>query len=298
MFSAFKGRKPWAAAAVTFIFDPVLGMLYLNRGYLALLYLALEYAAAVAALAMFPSLIARGMILVLYASLPFRLIGAVHAYFLARSRPYDEAMHWYSRWYAVALIYLAFPAAALVIRTFLFQPFNLPAHSMSPTLNVGDYVWVKKFAYIGSAPQRGDLIVFRTAQGDAYVKRIAGLPGDRIQLVAGRLFVNGIAVKLERIADFQPDCDFAPCPNAAQYIETLPGGGEHHILQMSTDGPLDNIPPVTVPPGAYYVLGDNRDNSNDSRLNLGFIPAQNIVGQVAVKFIDGRLHRMVWQAVD
>lgn len=301
MFSAFKTRRPWAAAAINLIFDPFVGMLYLNRGPIALAYLGLEFATVAAAIAIFSPvilLLASGATLLL-ASIPFRLVGAVHAYFLARARLRDQPMRWYSRWYALALITLTFPVTALVIRTFLFQPFDLPGGSMSPTLNIGDHVWVRKFAYILSQPQRGDVIVFKTAQGDDFVKRVTGLPGDRIQLVAGRVYVNGNPARLQRIPDLWLDCDeFGSCTRVPQFFEWLPGGSRHRILQASTNGDMDNTAAVTVPPDSYYVLGDNRDNSNDSRLDLGFVPARNILGQVVVKFIDGRIHRVVWQSVN
>lgn len=302
MFSAFKARRPWAAAAVTFIIGPFLGMLYLNRGYLALIYFGVQVAGVAAAVKMFPfqsGHFASGAVLFIF--LPIQLVGAVHAYAVARTRAVAEPMHWYSRWYAVVLIFLACPAALLAVRTFLFQPFDTPSQSMSPTLNAGDYFLVEKFAYLGATPQRGDLVVFRTVQESrtvSFVKRIVGLPGDQIQLVGGRVYVNGVPAKITRTSELWSNCQFDQCTQVPELLETLPGGGQHRIVKLLSYGPLDNIPTVTVPPDSYYVLGDNRDNSIDSRGELGFVPGRNIVGRVAVKFRDGLQQRMVWQSLN
>ena len=209
-------------------------------------------------------------------------------------------MRWYSHWYALVPILLVFPVVAVTVRTFLFQTFDSPSSSMSPTLNAGDYFFAEKFAYAGAPPRRGDVIVFRAVEGAgtvSFVKRIVGLPGDQVQLVGGRLRINGRAVGIALAPGRWTYCEFGECRPVPEYFESLPGGARHRVVQASTDGSLDNTQVFAVPAGSYFVLGDNRDNSNDSRGDLGFIPAENIVGRVAVKYVDGRQHRLVWQGV-
>jgi signal peptidase I len=177
----------------------------------------------------------------------------------------------------------------------------MPSGSMSPTINLGDYFLSKRFAYARSAPLRGDFIVFNFHDRDGiieYAKRIVGLPGDRVRLVGGIVYINGTPPRLTRISDFKIDCDLGPCRNAPQFVETLTGGGPHRIVQTTTDGPLDDMDVVTVPANSYFVLGDNRDNSNDSRVSLGFIAASDIVGKAVIKYIDGRSHHWVWEPIE
>ena len=196
-------------------------------------------------------------------------------------------------------------AIALVIRTFLFEPFEIPSGSMVPTLDVGDYLFISKFAYgysayslpfglplfsgrvFGRTPRRGDVVVFKWPHDDStdYIKRLIGLPGDRIQVRHSLLYINGAPVERKRIEDYvyrQGGMVF----HAAQYIETLPNGVSHRILQFSDDGPLDNTPIFTVPPDHYFMMGDNRDDSADSRdptSGVGYVPAANLEGPA--KFI-------------
>ncbi|MEJ2123207.1 MAG: signal peptidase I [Alphaproteobacteria bacterium] len=197
----------------------------------------------------------------------------------------------------------------LFVRIVVFQAFNIPSGSMIPTLRIGDYLIVSKSSYgwskhsipwspplfngriWGSEPKRGDVIVFKHPGDNStdYIKRLIGLPGDKIQVVNGVLHINGKAVKLERIKDYHG----APgtCngrgrgrTEVARYIETLPNGVKHEILDCSPDSEGDNTREYVVPPGFYFMMGDNRDNSTDSRFSeLGFIPHENLVGRA--KFI-------------
>jgi len=174
---------------------------------------------------------------------------------------------------------------AIVVRTFAFEPFNIPSGSMIPTLLVGDYLFVSKTSYGYSkysfpwglapfegrvwegAPKRGDVVVFRPpgeTQTD-FIKRVIGLPGDRVQVKEGRLYINDQEVERKRIEDFQYAEGTTDSP-VAQYMETLPGGVTHRIIETQGDGGnLDNTPVYVVPQGDYFMMGDNRDNSNDSR---------------------------------
>ncbi|MDQ7250749.1 signal peptidase I [Dongia sedimenti] len=215
---------------------------------------------------------------------------------------------------------------AIGVRTFAFEPFNIPSGSMIPTLLIGDYLFVSKTAYGYSkysfpwglapfegrvwegAPKRGDVVVFRPP-GDPdtdFIKRVIGLPGDRVQMKQGVLYINGTAVERKRIEDFQYNATEGsagqPVP---QYLETLPGGVTHPIIETQGDtGQYDNTPVYVVPQGDYFMMGDNRDNSNDSRVwrgfmppnadqeisdpalldKVGFVPAQNLIGPAKILF--------------
>lgn len=197
--------------------------------------------------------------------------------------------------------------AALLVRSLLYQPFNIPSSSMRPTLAVGDYVLVSKFAYgygrfslpvpaglpsgriFARAPARGDVVVFRVPKDAVdYVKRVVGLPGDRIQMKQGALFINDVAVRRERLADGKPQqdaCGSGTQDRATRWRETLPNGASYETLDCFDGSPLDNTNVLTVPDGDFFVLGDNRDNSTDSRSSsLGTIPFDNLIGRVSVIF--------------
>jgi signal peptidase I len=191
---------------------------------------------------------------------------------------------------------------AIVVRTFAFEPFNIPSGSMIPTLLIGDYLFVSKTAYGYSkysfpwglapfegrvwegTPKRGDVVVFRPpGKTDTdFIKRVIGLPGDRIQMKAGRLYINGQEVERKQIEDFRYTSAGDPVGQPVpQYLETLPGGVTHPVIETQGDtGPLDNTPTYVVPQGDYFMMGDNRDNSNDSRPWRGFIPPDQVASTV------------------
>lgn len=195
---------------------------------------------------------------------------------------------------------------ALLIRTFLFEPFNIPSGSMKPTLLIGDYLFVNKPAYgysrysfpFGLAPlegrvwdgqpQRGDVIVFKLPSNPHidYIKRLVALPGETVQVRGGRLYINGEIVPREAIGmkeDTGPEGSGRPMYH---YLETLPGGVVHEIYEEGDGETLDNTPLYTVPEGHYFMMGDNRDNSQDSRVPgaVGFVPFENLVGRADFLF--------------
>jgi signal peptidase I len=208
----------------------------------------------------------------------------------------------------IAPLTIAVLLSPLLIRTFLFQPFNIPAGSMKPTLLVGDYMFVSKFSYgynrysfpfspplalisgrvFASEPERGDVVVFRLPKDPSidYVKRVIGLPGDRIQMINGVLHINGTPVKREQIEDFVETDDNGREVHIKQWRETLPNGVSHATLDMIDNGFYDNTKEYRVPAGHYFMMGDNRDNSSDSRVEnaVGYVPAENLVGRARVMF--------------
>lgn len=199
-------------------------------------------------------------------------------------------------------------AIAMIIRTFLYQPFNIPSGSMIPTLLIGDYLFVNKFSYGYSRhsfpfgppifqgrifeknPKQGDVAVFFNPKHDNldYIKRVIGLPGDRIQMKDGILYINDKPVTMERIEDYHTVDKEGRLIVIPQYIETLPNGVRHRILKSAPfgQGRLDNTEVFTVPEGHYFMMGDNRDNSSDSRVmsTVGFVPFENLIGRAEILF--------------
>ncbi|HUA55562.1 MAG TPA: signal peptidase I [Candidatus Sulfotelmatobacter sp.] len=213
---------------------------------------------------------------------------------------------------------------ALAIRTVAFEPFNIPSGSMIPTLLVGDYLFVSKYSYgysryslplglplipgriLVTPPKRGDVAVFKYPpdRKTDYIKRIVGLPGDTIEMIKGRLWINGQMVQRSDPVDVEYPTERGDMRHATRYVETLPNGVKHYILEESDDGPLDNIvddkgsPLVyTVPEGHYFCMGDNRDNSADSRIlsGVGYVPLDNFVGRAEFIFFSTDGTAALWE---
>jgi len=186
-------------------------------------------------------------------------------------------------------------------RAFLYQSFYIPSGAMKPTLLVGDYILVSKYAYgysryslpgspplfagriFAVPPRYGDVVVFRLPREPLtdYVKRVVGLPGDRIQVTHGLLHINGTAVKSERIEDLVETDASGRTTRGKQWRETLPNGASYVTLDLVDEGYFDNTPVYAVPAGHYFMMGDNRDNSQDSRVGqFGYVPFENLIGRV------------------
>jgi signal peptidase I len=206
---------------------------------------------------------------------------------------------------------------ALAVRTVAYEPFNIPSGSMVPTLLVGDYLFVSKFSYGYSRfslpfglpifsgriffhpPNRGDVVVFKlpTDNSTDYIKRVIGLPGDHIQMKGGNLYINDQLMPRKRIQDYLYQEGNGTVIPLAQYIETLPNGVQHRIIKMGDNGPLDNTQEYVVPPGDYFMMGDNRDNSQDSRVlsAVGYVPAENLVGRAQFIFFSTDGSARLWE---
>jgi len=210
---------------------------------------------------------------------------------------------------------------ALIFRTFLFQPFKIPSKSMMDNLLVGDYLLVSKMSYgyshhsfpfspnffsgrvFESPVARGDVVVFRLPRDPDiyYIKRIVGLPGDTIQMKKSRLYLNGKIVERKRVADFKIIDDYGQEKIYPKYQETLPGGKSYATLDTGwyPGGQADDTDIFLVPKGHYFAMGDNRDNSKDSRWpkseGVGYVPYENIVGKAEVIWVSFDDHARLWE---
>lgn len=196
---------------------------------------------------------------------------------------------------------------ALFLRVIFFQPYTIPSASMEPNLYEGDYIIVSKYSYgwsrysvpfgppLGDGrlffhqPHRGDIVVFKLPSNPHidYVKRLIGLPGDRIQMKNGLLYLNGVQVPRQYLGSSKEDSGYGFIRDVFRYKETLPGGKSFTTNDFGPDGELDNTQTFVVPEGEYFMMGDNRDNSSDSRVppaqgGVGFVPAENLEGKAQI----------------
>ncbi len=213
---------------------------------------------------------------------------------------------------------------ALVVRIFFFQPFNIPSGSMKSTLLVGDFLFVSKLSYgystytfpqtldiplvgisiplhpqhmfsgrfFARQPKRGDVAVFKLPRDNAtdFIKRVIGLPGDEIETKHGVLFINGQEIPKKPVAPFIAVEEDGVTRSSPRFEETLPNGVKYTVLDTIDEGPGDNKGPYKVPAGHYFMMGDNRDNSQDSRFSqVGFVPFENFVGRADLIFFSAAI---------
>jgi len=292
------------------LFGPIIVMLWLGRGWLALVYLLAQliyfgiiFLAVGSGFVVPPAMADLGTV-VSVLGLPFNIIAIIHG---LKLRTTSLSRPWFSRWYIVFILPLAAAWVILFIllRTCFYQPFNAPSTSMVPGIMLGDYFLVSKAAYGYSRfsfpfvladfpgriwagePKRGDVVVFKLPRDNTtdYIKRLIGLPGDRIQLRDGVVYLNGAALPLTPVQDI-------PCLEGAHcnYLrETLPDGRSYIINNANPNGSADNTDEYVVPPGHYFMMGDNRDNTLDSRFGqnargggVGYVPYENLIGPVVL----------------
>ena len=196
---------------------------------------------------------------------------------------------------------------ALLVRMFLYQPFNIPSGSMKDTLLIGDYLFVSKYSYgyskysfpfgafnlfdgrvLSGKPERGDVVVFKLPRDNEtdYIKRVVGLPGDKIQVRDGQLFINGKGVPKVRNGTFTDLSGSRRIQEIPRYKETLPNGVSYYVLDLVRRGDFDNTGVYEVPAGHYFMMGDNRDRSLDSRATyqVGVVPHENLIGRAEIIF--------------
>ena len=218
----------------------------------------------------------------------FNGAAALDAWRVARAARPVAASRWYRRrWVSVvAMLAISSGVEAMSAPLMGWRSFSIPSASMLPTLEIGDYLLTDTH-WKGEMPGRGDVVVFLLPSDGRtdYIKRVIGLPGDRVQMKAGRLWLNGVMVPRRDAGTFLASGDGPPVM-LRRYVETLPGGRHYGILEASDAEPLDNTREFLVPPGHFFAMGDNRDNSLDSRVPeaVGFVPVGNMVARAETRF--------------
>lgn len=271
-----KRRKPWLAALLSFL-CPGLGQLYNGSWQIALGALFLGALLSLYSVVyLFDSL--SSLVKAMLLGLLFDLLLTAHAWWQAKKAG-DAPMRLFHRWWiylGFAVLVYGVPDGYGTIMPSRIQSFQIPSESMLPTLLVGDRLVADGWSYWGADPKRGDVIVFDYPKDPAikYVKRVVGLPGDKVEFRAGELYINGSIVEQSRTG--RPNV-FESGWEHVEFTENLEG--VRHIIYRAQPMIANDFPPVVVPEGQYFVLGDNRDRSNDSRF-WGFVPRAAVIAQM------------------
>jgi signal peptidase I len=307
--SSFRQRHPGWAAVISLSLGPELGMFYLGKGRVGILYSILGLLIFYA----LPFLLTYQQIsypvwLSVSIFAAYRLAATMHVYVSASRQSPRDRYPWFAKFQNwIVFFWLGPLLLALLVRNLLIQPYTIPGNSMRPALENGDYIISEKITFgigqyslmfgLGPAqrfgsrlPKRGEIIVFALPLDPkvSYVKRVIGLPGDRIMVQEGRLYLNG--AKVERTPLSKPAIRTGP--GETLYLERLPDGTEYPILEMSDVSRGDNTVEWQVPNNHYFVMGDNRDNSLDSRFDVGFVPFANIESRpLIILYNDSRPNR-------
>jgi len=299
--SGGRTREPWLAVLLAVLVTPLVAMLYVGRWWLGFGYLLLQFAAPVLAAWAAMRLGLPWMTAVSTAYLLVLFAGASHAHQLAAAQRTGFRGPWFSRWYGIAGVWLVLATGVFVVRAVFYEPYRAPSGSMMPALLPGDFFLVNKLPYghygtfgidfspavaWASDPEPGDVVVFRYPPNPSvrYVKRLIGRPGDIIEVRGATLYVNGVEV---------PHVP-APRPEALEALHTVVASTEELYGKRYTvvhdqrrDGHRSPTHTWTVPEGQFFMMGDNRDYSNDSR-SWGFVPRENIIGKAV----------LVWWSID
>lgn len=265
----------WFSALLGFFFQP-LAFIYLAKFKWVLIYFLASILLGITDFILNRSLGYSGLGLIL------AIVCCVHAFQLSKTVVYGSERKWYSKWWGVLTIPIVFVTCIFTFRAFLFEPFHIPSESMLPTLKVGDHIVVSKFGYglygtfginvvsmdvdSRKKPKRGEVFVLYPPHDKrVFIERIIGVPGDMVEFSNKQLSINGVKVETKKGNDL------------VSYTETL-GLNSYSVQYIRESNPYRKFE-VTVPENAYFVMGDNRDNSADSRV-WGMVPAENIVGKL------------------
>lgn len=289
--------KRWLATALSF-FLGFSGLLYIGKGKLFLIYSLASLLILIAGFFTLNLATADLLNVLSMVSSAISIVCAIQTYRLCTNFQANKLRPWYSHWWGILGIYLMVVTPVFIFRSFFFEPFKIPAGSMAPTHVSGDYIIISKFGYgnysayginlLQTTPtkkiQRGDVIVFSYPPQPKidYVKRVIGLPGDLVSYKSKILSINNKAISLKAVGEYQQINQYAGVIKLKEYEESVDGISWHIIHLPET--PTNDFE-TTVPPDSYFVMGDNRDNSSDSRV-WGTVPAANIKGKVIYSVSD------------
>lgn len=278
--------KRWIATVLSF-FLPPMGMLYLQRPWFALIYLLAGLLIPLTAISWSSLQNASNDLAAGLANWVVGIVAAIHAYRIASAAEPTATRRWYSRWYGLIAPWAAFAIVVFLIRSFFYEPFRIPSEAMYPTLPEGSFIFAKKWGYgdystfgvpfIRTEPTaevtRGEVLLFRVPRDPdtVYVKRVIGLPGDQVVCSKEQIVVNGTPIAARPLNSREP----------YRFVRETIDGVSFTVAHLSVVPAADCD--LTVPEGHYYMLGDNRENSKDSR-HIGPIPRGNLLGRVALTF--------------